>query len=190
MRQGQVVRFQSEAGRRPRQAEDLPAAVVGPGQERTPGPPTGDAPTSPVPGPQGAPMLQRADGAAEVRFAFRDGASRLVHFYQTHPCRAFFPDMGVRGEPPLTVLANQAGGYVSGDRVRLDVGVDAGAALSVTTQSAERVHGCEDGPEILVETVISVADDAWLDWLPRPSILFEGARLRRRTAISLAPGAK
>lgn len=190
MRQGQVARFQSDAGRPPRQEDDSPAPVVGRKQERTLALPTGDAPTSSVPGLQKAPTPQRADGAAEVRFAFRDGASRLAHFYQSHPCRAFFPEMWTRGEPPLAVLANQAGGYVSGDRVRLEVGVDAGAALSVTTQSAERVHGCEDGPDILVEAGISVAEDAWLDWLPRPSILFEGARLRRRTAISLAPSGR
>ena len=30
--------------------------------------------------------------------------------------------------------------------------------------------------------------DAWLEWLPQETILFDGARLRRRTSLSMATG--
>lgn len=190
MRQGRVARLRSDADDLPRQGDDQPITIVGRTQEPTTGLPPGDAQDLPAPDVQGSPTLQRADGAAEVRFAFRAGASRLVHFHQSHPCRVFFPNMGMRGEPPVAVLANQTGGFVSGDRIRLAFGVDAGAALSVTTQNAEKIHRCDNCPDIFVEVGVSVAEDAWLDWLPRPSILFEGARLRRRTAFSLAPGGR
>ncbi|MBI2586171.1 MAG: urease accessory protein UreD, partial [Rhodospirillales bacterium] len=36
----------------------------------------------------------------------------------------------------------------------------------------------------------SVGRDGWLEWLPQETILFEGARLERRTRIEIAPGAR
>lgn len=182
----------SNAGRLPRRDNDPSGADTGQGQGGATGLPPRDAPTPAplMPGLQGSPTLQRSDGAAELHFALRAGATRLVHLYQSHPCRAFFPNMGMRAEPPLAVLANLAGGIGGGDRIRIEVGVGAGAALSVTTQAAEKVHRCGDGPDSLVEIGVAVAEGAWLDWLPRPSILFDGARLKRRTAVSLAPGGK
>jgi urease accessory protein len=42
----------------------------------------------------------------------------------------------------------------------------------------------------VIETALSVADDAGLEWLPQETILFDRARLRRRTRISVAPGGR
>ena len=42
----------------------------------------------------------------------------------------------------------------------------------------------------MIETRLSVADDAWLEWLPQETILFDDARLRRRTRVAMARGGR
>lgn len=98
----------------------------------------------------------------------------------------FFPSATRSGEPPLTVMANLSGGLAGGDRLRIGATVEPGAALSVTTQAAEKVYRAAENAVARVEADIELAEGAWLDWLPRPSILFDGARIRRRMSISLA----
>jgi urease accessory protein len=86
---------------------------------------------------------------------------------------------------PTAMLANTAGGLVGGDRIEIDAAVGPGAALSLATQAAEKVYRSA-GPEVRIATSLRVADAAWIEWLPNETILFEGARLRRRLEIDLA----
>lgn len=130
--------------------------------------------------------LQRADGRAELRFERRRGASRLAHLGQRHPCRILFPDADP-GEPPLAVLATLSGGLTGGDRIHLAIETGENACLSATTQVAELIYR-SNGPDCGIETHLSVGSGAWMDWLPWPTILFNGARLRRRTDVSVAEG--
>lgn len=130
------------------------------------------------------PRLQRGDGVAELRIGASHGGNRLMHLHQAFPCRLFFP-ITAAGEPPLAVWTTLSGGLVGGDRLRLQIAVEQGAALSVTSQAAERAYR-SSGADCVVDVTISIAANAWLDWVPRPMILFDGARLRRRTTISIA----
>lgn len=139
-------------------------------------------------GDQTLPSLQRCDGVAELRIAARHGVSRLVHLHQIFPCRLLFPNTAA-GEPLLAVWTILFGGLAGGDRLRFEVAVEPGAALSVTTQAAERVSR-SNGADCVVDVNTSIGEDAWLDWMPRPAILFDGARLRRRTTISVALGGR
>ncbi|HEV2302620.1 MAG TPA: urease accessory protein UreD [Stellaceae bacterium] len=126
-------------------------------------------------------------GLAEIGFARTDGKTRLAHLYQSHPLRVLFPEAEV-GEPPLAVLATTSGGLVAGDRLAVRVHVAAGAAAHVTAAAAEKVYRSA-GATVEVEQHFSIEAGGGLEFLPPETILFEGARLRRRTVVELAPDA-
>ncbi len=53
-------------------------------------------------------------------------------------------------------------------------------APCVTTQAAEKIYRSL-GPETRIDIALTVGADAWLEWLPQETILFDRARLARRT---------
>jgi urease accessory protein len=116
------------------------------------------------------------------------GKSRLASLYQHEPMRVLFPDP-LDDPMPAAVLINTAGGLVGGDAVSVRAGVGPRAAARLTTQAAERVYRSA-GATTAVDTKLVVARDGWLEWLPNETILFDAARLSRRLAITLAPGAR
>ncbi|MGG5810122.1 urease accessory protein UreD [Falsiroseomonas sp. CW058] len=135
------------------------------------------------------PSHQRADGRADLVLAPAPGGSAwLRHLYQAAPLRWLFPDADP-GEPKAGALVNVAGGLAGGDRVATTLGLEAGARFVATTPAAEKVYrSLGAGTEIACG--LRVEDDACCEWLPQETILFDGARLRRRFDIALAPGAR
>ena len=124
-------------------------------------------------------------GAAEVTFARKAGKTRLAGLYQRDPLRVLFPDIP-EGEPPTAVVVTTSGGLVGGDRLDVSVSVGAGAAAMVLGQAAEKVYR-STGPVSRIDVSLAVANQGWLEWLPQETILFEAARLHRRTRIDIAP---
>ncbi len=133
-----------------------------------------------------APRLQRANGALTLRFGVEQGgATRLADLYQSDPCRALLPSPDP-GEPVTAVLITTAGGLTGGDKLKLSVAVDAGAAALCTPQAAEKIYRSPDDSAAALELTLDVASGAMLEWLPQEMILFDGARLHRRIAVSVA----
>jgi len=138
------------------------------------------------PRPLGA--LQRGDGAAELVFAAGASGSRPAHLYQRAPCRVLFP-RAEAGEPTNAVMVTTCGGLAGGDRLRIAVTAQTGAAATVTSQSAEKIYRSL-GDDCRVEVTLAADPGAWLEYLPHETILFEGARLRRQTDLQVAPGGR
>lgn len=135
--------------------------------------------------------LQRGDGGAEVRFARRaDGAVSLAHLWQSDPCRVLFPTAEA-DEPPQAVIVTTSGGLTDGDRVRLRVEIDGGTATA-TTQAAEKIYRAARVAQTpaLIESTLLVGAGATLEWLPQETIVFDGARLRRRVDANIAADAR
>ena len=132
--------------------------------------------------------LQRSIGRASVRFVVRaDGRTSLADLHQSAPCRCLLP---ASEDWPTAVFATTCGGLTGGDAVRFDFAVGAGAAARATTQAAERLYKAraEDGPA-QVDSRIVLGESARAEWLPQETIVFDGARLQRRTVFELAAGA-
>ncbi len=125
-------------------------------------------------------------GAAEIRFARRDGVTRLAHLYQRDPLRVLFPAPAA-GDPPVAVMVTTSGGLVAGDRLDIRVELAAGAAAHVTASAAEKVYR-STGRTTTIKQTLSIGPGAALEFLPPETILFDGARLQRETIIDLAPG--
>jgi urease accessory protein len=127
-------------------------------------------------------------GVARIGFAAKGSRTRLATLYQQAPLRVLFPRPPA-GEPPHAVLVTTSGGLVGGDRVEVEIGAGQDASALATTQAAEKVYR-STGAAAEVTVALRARAGAWLEWCPQETILFDQARLRRRTLLQLGPGAR
>ena len=127
-------------------------------------------------------------GVAEIGFARRDGATRLAHLHQRNPLRVLFPT-AEPGDAALAVLVTTSGGLVAGDRLAILIDAEAGTVAHVTASAAEKIYRSTGAATTTIEQNFTVGENAWLEVLPPETILFDGARLRRRATLQLASGA-
>ncbi|HLH95853.1 MAG TPA: urease accessory protein UreD [Xanthobacteraceae bacterium] len=125
-----------------------------------------------------------ASVALSAKFAF--GASRREHVHEEGALRVRCP--GAPAEELEATIVNTAGGMAGGDRFVLDFSAGPNARLLVTSASAERIYRTL-GPDTSVDAKLAVAPGGELAWLPRETILFDRARLRRSIEVDLAPDA-
>jgi len=126
-------------------------------------------------------------GVAEIGFACREGATRLASLYQTDPLRVLFP-LAEPDEPTQAVIVTTSGGLVAGDRIDVAVRLGDRAAAHVTASAAEKIYRSLGATTEIAQS-LTVGAGATLEFLPPETILFEGARLRRKTVIDLAASA-
>ncbi|MEX2454182.1 MAG: urease accessory protein UreD [Rhodospirillaceae bacterium] len=129
------------------------------------------------------PVRRWSDGAAEVAIGLRDGKSRLRHLYQSDPCRVLFPRVPA-GAPMEVVVVTTSGGIVGGDRLRFRFEAHEGSTAAFTAQAAEKVYRSA-GAVSELSVSATVHDGAFLEWMPQETILFDGARMRRRNRAEL-----
>ncbi|NDU99986.1 urease accessory protein UreD [Pseudoroseicyclus sp. CLL3-39] len=129
----------------------------------------------------------RAQGAVTLAVARRGAATRLVGLRQEGALKLLFPQP--RPGPMQAVLLNTSGGLTGGDRMRVSAEVGPGAALTLTTQAAERAYRAAEGVA-RSEVQVRMGAGAKLHWLPQETILFEGAALERRLILEMEEGAE
>ena len=132
--------------------------------------------------------LPRSEGSLRLAFDKREGGTALQVLHQAGVLRARFPKPEAQ-EAPEAVLVNTAGGLTGGDK--LDIGLRLGerTSLTVTSAAAEKIYRARDG-EAAIRVRLDLEAGAQLAWLPQPTILFDAARLDRRTEVALAAGAR
>lgn len=129
-----------------------------------------------------------ASGRAEIDFVDAGGRTRLAHLYQSDPLRILFPNTGP-GEPETGTLVTTSGGLVGGDELSIRVRCGAGAVGRIVGQAAEKIYR-STGADVSIEMSLVAEPGSWLEWLPQETIIFDAARLRRRTVLEVAPGAR
>ncbi|GJE43417.1 urease accessory protein UreD [Methylobacterium soli] len=115
------------------------------------------------------------------------GPTRVVDLFESGPSRLRFPRN--QGPRPEGILVNTAGGIACGDTFRVDVALEAGADLVLTTTAAEKIYR-SDGPVSRIANHLSLGPGARLAWLPQETILYDRARLARRFEADLAADAR
>lgn len=137
---------------------------------------------------QAAPLFQRGKGRAELVFSPRRGRTVAARTFQGGTMRLRFPNVAA-GSPPEAVLVNMGGGLTGGDRVEVLATLERRARAVMTTQACEKIYRSL-GDDAVIETRLVVEEEAELDWLGQPCIMFDGGRLRRETHVDLAPGSR
>ncbi|WP_417269703.1 urease accessory protein UreD [Celeribacter sp.] len=129
-------------------------------------------------------VFQRARGTLDVSAVRAAGdITRLKNLHQQGSYRAIFPRP--TNEAIEMVIINTAGGVTGGDQFSTTITAHERAKLSVTTQAAERIYRASNATAGTIKTKLTVEDGAELYWLPQETILFDGARLRRKIDIEL-----
>ncbi|OSP56356.1 urease accessory protein UreD [Pseudoruegeria sp. SK021] len=141
----------------------------------------------PCTGPGRAAPHQRTRGRAYASFDLRDGAVVLGNLHQSGSAKAMLPRTH-RARPELVFL-NTAGGLTGGDHLRFELEVGEGAAVTATTQTAERAYASLGDPARL-DVTLRVGAGGGLHWLPQETIVFERAHLARRTVVDLSGDAR
>ncbi len=129
----------------------------------------------------------RAVGRVCLAVAATPSGTRRTTTREDGSLRVRFPNACAGA--PEAVLVNTAGGIAGGDRFAVDLALDAGAQLTVTTAAAEKIYRSL-GPDACLDVCATLKDGAELMWLPQETILFDRARLARTITIALARSAK
>lgn len=134
--------------------------------------------------------LRRAAVRGEAALSVRAeaGVTRLVDLHQRDPLSLRLPQPA-RGDIFEASLITTSGGIVGGDSLEIAVTAGAYTQLRVYPQAAEKVYR-STGAGSSINVSLSAAAGAWLEWLPQETILFDGARLRRKTTLTVEPGSR
>jgi urease accessory protein len=128
----------------------------------------------------------RARGSVAFDVHARDGVTRRGALHESGSLRVRFPSP--EGEGLSAVLVNTAGGIAGGDRFDVEIGVNEGARLILTTAAAEKVYRAT-AEAAQLNIALKIAAGAHLAWLPQETILFDRAKIARNIDIDLAEGA-
>jgi urease accessory protein len=128
------------------------------------------------------------DGLLHLRLARdRQGRTRLVERRQRYPLTTTAVLPLDAGPGALIYVQNAAGSVFGGDRLHLEVALEAGAELCLSTPSATRLQG----DRLSVQTaLVSVAEGALFESMPDMLIPHPRSMHRQQTSIELAAGAR
>lgn len=129
-----------------------------------------------------ATRLQRTRGRAAVRLKAAARGAALVNLAQAGSAKAMIPN--AYGAEMEVVLLNTAGGLTGGDHLNYEIVLEPGARATATTQTAERAYASSTGAARL-DVTLAVGPGGRLDWIPQETILFDTAKLHRRTDMAL-----
>ncbi|MDF1854798.1 urease accessory protein UreD [Pseudooceanicola sp.] len=126
----------------------------------------------------------RTRGSLLLSARLRGGRSRIGELRQQGALKALFPQ--ARQAALQAVFLNTSGGVTGGDQLTLQAEAEAGAALCLTSQAAERIYRAQPDEIGQVATRLQVGAGGRIDWLPQETILFDGGALDRRLDAEVA----
>lgn len=129
-------------------------------------------------------------GVLRLRAVPLGGRTVLAETYRSAPFHLTAASYR-RGNGTAEVIVQQVSpGLLPGDHVLTEIDVKSGARLVVRGQSATKVYPAPNGGEAQARTVLRVAADAALTYLPGELIPFRDAVYRQETEVDLCPGAR
>lgn len=132
--------------------------------------------------------LPHWDARLELAYARRGERTVLARREHRGPLRVQ-RDLYPEGEGTChTIIVHPPGGIAGGDRLSLDVRLEAGSRALLTTPGAGKWYRSE-GAAAGQSLAFDVQAGASLEWLPMESIVFNGAVADMQTTVNLADGA-
>lgn len=139
---------------------------------------------------------RRWSARMELDFAVRQGRTTLAKMQFSGPLRVqrpFYPEAAPlnapgrakASQPCHCCLLHPPGGLVSGDDLSLDVRLEPGAHALLTAPSASKFYAADSCNVAQRQTNDLSVKGGMLEWLPRETIIYDGARAEMRTAVDL-----
>lgn len=85
-----------------------------------------------------------------------------------------------------SVILHTAGGIVGGDSLSIDVNLQPQSHALITTAAASKIYR-SNGLLSQQNIQINVEENAAVEWLPQPIIIFNGGKFRQDLIVNLAP---
>lgn len=127
-------------------------------------------------------------GELKLTYTKLDHRTVVSHSYVTTPWKLLPPIYLDETGAAYTLLVNPSGGLVGGDYLSIDMTVEQGAHVLISTPSANRVYRTE-GAVSEQHVAVAVEPGAILEWFPEHTIPFAGSRFRQSLRATVAPGA-
>ena len=127
-------------------------------------------------------------GHLNLVYANRSGVTQIIHNQMQAPLKVQRPFYPEGKEVCHSVILHTAGGVVGGDRLSLNVHLQANAKALITTAAAGKIYG-SSGQSAQQNIDLQVDSGANLEWLPQETIVFDGAMYRQDLRVELAPQA-
>jgi urease accessory protein len=128
------------------------------------------------------------DGLLRLTFARRADKTILRQCRYKLPLQVLSP-LTLDDGTCYLLLLNPTGGVLGGDHLRTEMHIEQGACVCLSTPSATRVHRTA-AVRAEVETILCVASQATIEYLPDHLIPHPGSSLRQSLHIKLAQGAR
>jgi urease accessory protein len=129
---------------------------------------------------------------ARLALSFKHGerGTRLGATQHVGPLRVQRPFHPEGEDGPCHVyLLHPPGGVVSGDRLRIELALEAGAHAMLTAPGANKFYTARAEHRAELVQSVDVADGAIAEWMPPETIAYEGTRGTLRTQITLSESA-
>ncbi|MET0509693.1 MAG: urease accessory protein UreD [Burkholderiaceae bacterium] len=144
--------------------------------------------TARIPAP--GPIAPIGGWDAELILRFRHDArakvTRIAVNRHRGPLRLLKPLTSDDGRRLEAVIIHPPGGLVAGDTLRIAAVAEDGSCVLLTTPGAQKWYRPRAAAAARVATSLALEAGAALDWLPQPSILFDGARAMQSLAIAMS----
>lgn len=143
---------------------------------------------------------RRWSARMELDFAVRQGRTTLTKMQFSGPLRVqrpFYPEAAPTNaqgrahwrtqasQPCHCCLLHPPGGLVSGDDLSLAVRLEQGAHALLTAPSASKFYAADAHNVAQRQTTDINVAGGMLEWLPRETIIYDGARAEMRTSVEL-----
>jgi urease accessory protein len=138
------------------------------------------------------PTKREAQSRLELVFKRNgEGATYLSRQYAEYPfhlCKLHYLD---EAQPDMATLYLQScsGGLFQNDSLTVNVTAAARTCAHITSQASTIVHSSRGGQPAITKVTLTVEQDALLEYVPDPMILFPESRLSSRIDLILNPAA-
>lgn len=126
-------------------------------------------------------------GQIDLRFRVEGEKTILQKSYARAPLkiqRPFYPESNLCH----TVILHSAGGMVGGDRLSYQINLEPASQALITTAASAKIYRSA-GAFAQQQIVINLARDAYLEWLPQDTIIFNSALYAQTLRVNLEEGA-
>lgn len=130
-------------------------------------------------------VVQNSGWRAQLKLAFEQRDSRTVisqrqHFGPLVVQKPFYPE----GPVCHVYIIHPPGGIVGGDLLAIKTTVNSSAHALITTPAANKFYRSAAAEAQLTQD-LTVANNAYLEWLPQETILFNGSMASTNTTVTL-----